>query len=75
MVDAYSLPLDSAPILALAGRDASIITVGDNYVGWLGSEFAEAAASAEDQSPRVQSLCVYNTLSLPTRSRHINCLM
>ena len=32
----------------------------DNYVGGLGSELAEAAASAEDQSPRVQSLCVHN---------------
>jgi transketolase len=60
VVDAYSLPLDSAPILALAGRDASIITVEDNYVGGLGSELAEAAASAGDQAPQVQSLCVHN---------------
>ena len=42
VVDAYSLPLDSAPILALAGPGAAIITVEDNYVGGLGSELAEA---------------------------------
>jgi transketolase len=60
VVDAYSLPLDSAPILALAGAGSSIITVEDNYVGGLGSELAEAAASAGDQAPQVQSLCVHN---------------
>jgi transketolase len=60
VVDAYSLPLDSAPILALAGAGAAIITVEDNYVGGLGSELAEAAASAGDQAPQVQSLCVHN---------------
>jgi transketolase len=60
VVDAYSLPLDSAQILALAGPDASIITVEDNYVGGLGSELAEAAASARDHAPQVKSLCVHN---------------
>ena len=60
VVDAYSLPLDSAPILALAGPGAAIITVEDNYVGGLGSELAEAAASAGDEAPRVQALCVHN---------------
>ena len=60
VVDAYSLPLDSAPILALAGPGAAIITVEDNYVGGLGSELAEAAASAGDEAPHVQALCVHN---------------
>jgi transketolase len=60
VVDAYSLPLDSTPILALAGSDASILTVEDNYVGGLGSELAEAAASAADPAPQVKSLCVHN---------------
>jgi transketolase len=60
VVDAYSLPLDSAPILALAGPGGAIITVEDNYVGGLGSELAEATASAGDDAPRVHSLCVHN---------------
>ncbi|MGO9931400.1 MAG: transketolase [Steroidobacteraceae bacterium] len=60
VVDAYSLPLDSAPILALAGPGAAIITVEDNYVGGLGSELAEAAASVRNEGPQVQSLCVHN---------------
>jgi transketolase len=60
VVDAYSLPLDSAPILALAGRGAAIVTVEDNYVGGLGSELAEAAAAAGDEAPHVQALCVHN---------------
>ena len=60
VVDAYSLPLDSAPILALAGPGTTIVTVEDNYVGGLGSELAEAAASAGDEAPRVQALCVHN---------------
>jgi hypothetical protein len=60
VVDAYSLPLDSAPMLALAGPGAVIVTVEDNYVGGLGSELAEAAASAGDEAPRVQALYVHN---------------
>jgi transketolase len=60
VVDAYSLPLDSAQILALAGPDAPIITVEDNYVGGLGSELAEAAASVAGPAPQVKSLCVHN---------------
>jgi transketolase len=60
VVDAYSLPLDAAPILALAGPGAAVITVEDNYVGGLGSELAEAAASAGDEAPHVQALCVHN---------------
>ncbi len=60
VVDAYSLPLDSALILALAGPGAAIITVEDNYVGGLGSELAEAAASTGDEAPHVQALCVHN---------------
>jgi transketolase len=60
VVDAYSLPLDPAPILALADPGAAIITVEDNYVGGLGSELAEAAASSGDEGPHVQSLCVHN---------------
>jgi transketolase len=60
VVDAYSLPLDSAPILALAEPGATIITVEDNYVGGLGSELAQAAASVGDEAPQVQALCVHN---------------
>ena len=60
VVDDYSLPLDSAPMLALAGPGAVIVTVEDNYVGGLGSELAEAAASAGDEAPRVQALYVHN---------------
>jgi transketolase len=60
VVDAYSLPLDCAPILALAGPDDTIITVEDNYVGGVGSELAEAAAGAEGAAPHIQSLCVHN---------------
>ena len=56
VVDAYALPLD-APVLALAGRGGTILTVEDNYVGGLGSELAEAAA-ATDQALRVQALTV-----------------
>jgi hypothetical protein len=52
--------IDSAPILALAGPGAAIITVEDNYVGGLGSELAEAAASAGDGAPHAQALCVHN---------------
>jgi transketolase len=45
VVDAYALPLDTAPLLALArDADAPILTAEDNYVGGVGSEIAEAAA-------------------------------
>jgi transketolase len=60
MVDAYSLPLDAASILALAGPAGELIAVEDNYVGGLGSELAEAAAAARDEAPQVRSLCVHN---------------
>lgn len=47
--DAYTLPLDAAPILD-AAKDAggTILTVEDNYVGGLSSELAEAAAQRGD---------------------------
>lgn len=43
--DAYTFPLDSAPILtAAAASGGSILTVEDNYIGGLHAELAEAAA-------------------------------
>ena len=58
VVDAYSLPMDAAPVLALAGQGGAILTVEDNYVGGVGSELAEAAAAAKG-SPQVRSLAVH----------------
>ncbi|MBK3420410.1 transketolase family protein, partial [Methylobacterium ajmalii] len=57
VVDAYCLPMDTAPVLALAGRGGVVMTVEDNYVGGIGSELAEAAAEAVD-APRVHALAV-----------------
>lgn len=51
--------MDTAPVLALAGADGTLVTVEDTYRGGLGSELAEAAASYVD-APRVRSLCVAN---------------
>ena len=59
VVDAYSLPMDAAPVLALAGQGGAILTVEDNYVGGVGSELAEAAV-VMDGPPRVRSLAVRN---------------
>ena len=60
VVDAYALPLDTGPVLALAGPDGVVLTVEDNYVGGLGSELAEAATAARGDAPRVQALAVHN---------------
>ncbi len=57
VVDAYCLPMDTAPVLALAGRGGVVMTVEDNYVGGIGSELAEAAAEAVD-APMVHALAV-----------------
>jgi transketolase len=57
VVDAYALPMDTAPILALAGGGV-ILTVEDSYVGGIGSELAEAAA-ARKHAPLVKSLTVH----------------
>ena len=58
VVDAYSLPLDAAPLLETARRAAApILTVEDNYVGGIGSELAEAAAAA-DSGVRLQTMTV-----------------
>ncbi|WP_264784186.1 transketolase [Gluconacetobacter azotocaptans] len=51
VVDAYSLPADVPAILALAGDEGCIIAVEDNYVGGLGSELAETAATIEGAPP------------------------
>ncbi len=59
VVDAYALPIDTGPVLALAGEGGVIVTVEDNYVGGLGSELAEVAA-AKDRAPRVHALAVRN---------------
>lgn len=58
VVDAYALPMDTAPVLALAGSRGTLITVEDSYVGGLGSELAEAAAALKD-APVVKSLAVH----------------
>jgi transketolase len=60
VVDAYALPLDTAPLLAVA-RDAGapILTVEDNYIGGIGSEIAEAAA-ASGAGVRTRMLTVHN---------------
>jgi transketolase len=58
VVDAYALPMSTAPVLSLAGAQGTIITVEDTYVGGLGSELAEAAA-AIDGSPLVKPLAVH----------------
>jgi transketolase len=53
--DAYTFPLDAAPILAAArSAGGGILTVEDNYVGGLQSELAEAAAA--DGNTRVEGL-------------------
>ncbi len=45
LIDAYSFPLRSAPILAAAAKTTNkILTVEDNYIGGLGGAVAEAAA-------------------------------
>jgi transketolase len=60
VIDAYALPLDTAPLLELArGVGAPILTVEDSYVGGIGSEIAEAAAASGD-GPRVRMLAVRN---------------
>jgi transketolase len=47
--DAYTLPLDAAPILdAARASDGVILTVEDNYAGGLDAELAEAAAQLGD---------------------------
>jgi len=60
VVDAYALPLDAAPILALA-RDAGapILAVEDSYVGGVGSELAEVCAE-DVEGPRLRRLAVRN---------------
>jgi len=45
--DAYTFPMDAAPILAAARScGGKILTVEDNYIGGLHAEIAEAAAAA-----------------------------
>jgi transketolase len=62
VLDAYSLPLDAAPVLRLArSAGAPILTVEDSYVGGMGSEIAEAAAALGD-GPPVRMLAVRNIL-------------
>ena len=58
VVDAYALPMDTRPVLELAGQGGAILTVEDNYVGGIGSELAEAAATMHSP-PRVHALAVH----------------
>jgi transketolase len=47
--DAYTLPLDSEPILATARKSKGIILcVEDNYAGGVGGEIAETAATTAE---------------------------
>jgi transketolase len=57
VVDAYSLPLDTEALLALAAG-APILTVEDAYTGGLNAEIAEAAARTGKS--RVESMTVRN---------------
>ena len=60
VIDAYALPLDAAPVLALArSAGAPILTIEDSYVGGIGSELAEAVAATSD-GPRLRMLAVRN---------------
>jgi transketolase len=58
VVDAYSIPMQVAPVLALAGSAGTILAVEDSYVGGIGSELAEAAAM-QAEAPLVRSLAVH----------------
>jgi transketolase len=58
VVDAYSLPMDTAAVLALAGQGEGILAVEDTYVGGIGSELSEAAAATAG-APQVRSLAVH----------------
>jgi transketolase len=57
VVDAYALPMNVEPVLALAGASGTILVVEDSYVGGVGSELAEAAA-AKSGNPTIHSLGV-----------------
>ena len=60
VIDAYALPLDAGPILAMArNAGASILTAEDSYMGGIGSELAEAVA-ASGGGPRLRMLAVRN---------------
>jgi len=65
VVDAYALPMDAAPVLALAGRGGTIVSVEDSYRGGVGTELAEAAARDID-APRVRAMTV---ASMPKSGR------
>jgi transketolase len=55
LIDAYSFPLKTDPILAATAKTGNrILCVEDNYIGGLGSAIAEAAAEAG--RIRVQSM-------------------
>jgi transketolase len=56
LIDAYSFPLNAAPILAAAEKTQNrILCVEDNYLGGLGGAVAEAAA-ADSRYLRVQMM-------------------
>ena len=58
VVDAYALPMETEPVLALAGPGGTILAIEDSYVGGIGSELAEAAAAMQG-APRVHGLAVH----------------
>ncbi len=60
VVDAYSLPMDTSSVLAMARPGGIVLTVEDNYVGGIGSELAEAAAAMSGGAPQVRALTVRN---------------
>ncbi len=58
VLDAYSLPLDTGPVLELVTAQGGVcLTLEDAYVGGLGSELAEAAATGR-LPVRLESLVV-----------------
>ena len=60
VIDAYSLPMATQPLLDFAAETSSIILCAeDNYVGGIGSELAEAAAETAT-GQRIVPLCVQN---------------
>ena len=58
VVDCYSLPLDSEPVLAIAEKtNGKLVTVEDNYTGGLDAELATAIATS-GSTVRLQNLYV-----------------
>ena len=69
VMDAYSLPMDTPSVLALAGPGGTVLTVDDNRVGGIGSELAEAAAATPAPRLCVRSPCgIFPRADAPPRT-------